>query len=207
MDSGINNRKRVPKPVKRKQNAKKFGSGFVLLILAVILTVGGTLAYIITKTEQKDNTFTPGKVACEVVETFDKKVKSDVKIKNTGNTDAYIRAEIVVTWARDAADSGDRIISAKQPVAGEDYTIELNETDWIMIGGYYCHKASVAADKETEVLIKSCKPVDGKAPAGYHLSVEIIASAIQSDPTTAVTEKWGVTVENSMITGPAPKGE
>ena len=124
MNSENNTRKRVPKPVKRRQKAKRVGSGFVLLILAVVLAIGGTLAYIIANTEEVKNKFTPGEVRCEVVEQFEKpyKVKSDVKIKNTGNTAAYIRATYVVTWQKD-----DGTVNGKMPVVGTDYTIDVEK--------------------------------------------------------------------------------
>lgn len=204
MNSENNTRKRVPKPVKRRQNVKKIGSGFVLLILAVVLAIGGTLAFIITNTEPVDNKFTPGVVSCVVDEKFDEshKVKSDVKIKNTGNTAAYIRATYVVTWK---ADNG--TVNAKQPEKDKDYTIIFaDNTGWIQIGDYWYFESAVAPedgvteDGLTDVLIETCKLVEGVTPPeGYHLSVEIIASAIQSEPKSAVTEEWKVNVVDGKI--------
>lgn len=198
MNSENNTRKRVPKPVKRRQNVKKIGSGFVLLILAVVLAIGGTLAYIIANTVSVENKFTPGEVRCEVVEQFEEphKVKSDVKIKNTGNTAAYIRATYVVTWQKENG-----TVNGKMPVAGTDYTIEFAENSgWEKIGDYWYYTSPVAAGGETGVLIASCKLAEGAAvPTGYHLSVEIIASAIQSEPDTVVAEKWKVNVVDGKI--------
>lgn len=206
MNSENNTRKRVPKPVKRRQKAKRVGSGFVLLILAVVLAIGGTLAYIIANTEEVRNKFTPGEVRCEVEETFKNNVKSDVKIKNTGNTAAYIRATYVVTWQKD-----DGTVNGKMPVAGTDYTIDVEsakERGWMLIDGYWYYTSPVAPEGVTDVLIASCKLAEGAAvPTGYHLSVEIIASAIQSDPDTVVAEKWGVTVVNNKIKGAAASAD
>ena len=42
--------------------------------------------------------------------------------------------------------------------------------------------------------------IDGKAPEGYLLSVEILASAIQSESSSVVADQWGVTVTDSGIT-------
>ena len=52
------------------------------------------------------------------------------------------------------------------------------------------------------MLIKECKKVDGVTPPdGYDLSVEIIASGIQSTPDGAVKEAWGMTVDaNGQLT-------
>ena len=196
MNSENNTRKRVPKPVRRRQKAKRVGSGFVLLILAI----GGTLAYIIVNTVSVENKFTPGEVRCEVLEDFDKITKSNVRIKNTGNTAAYIRATYVVTWQKD-----DGTVNGKMPVVGTDYTIVFaDNTGWNKIGDYWYYTSPVAAGGETGVLIASCKLAEGAAvPTGYHLSVEIIASAIQSEPASVVAEKWHVAVDNGKITGAA----
>lgn len=204
MNSENNTRKRVPKPVKRRQKAKRVGSGFVLLILAVVLAIGGTLAYIIANTEEVKNKFTPGEVRCEVEETFKDNVKSDVKIKNTGNTAAYIRATYVVTWQKD-----DGTVNGKMPVVGTDYTIVFaDNTGWKKIGDYWYYTSPVAAGGETGVLIDSCKLAEGaEVPTGYHLSVEIIASAIQSGPASVVAEKWHVAVDNGKITGAAASAD
>ena len=204
MNSENNTRKRVPKPVKRRQKAKRVGSGFVLLILAVVLAIGGTLAYIIANTVSVENKFTPGEVRCEVEETFKHNVKSDVKIKNTGNTAAYIRATYVVTWQKD-----DGTVNGKMPVVGTDYTIVFaDNTGWELIGDYWYYTSPVAAGGETGVLIASCKLAEGAAvPTGYHLSVEIIASAIQSEPASVVAEKWHVAVDNGKITGAAASAD
>ena len=208
MNSENNTRKRVPKPVKRRQKAKRVGSGFVLLILAVVLAIGGTLAYIIANTVSVENKFTPGEVRCEVLEDFDKifdKItKSNVRIKNTGNTAAYIRATYVVTWQKD-----DGTVNGKMPVVGTDYTIEFAENSgWKLIGDYWYYTSPVAAGGETGVLIASCKLAEGTAvPTGYHLSVEIIASAIQSEPASVVAEKWHVAVDNGKITGAAASAD
>lgn len=204
MNSENNTRKRVPKPVKRRQKAKRVGSGFVLLILAAVLAIGGTLAYIIANTVSVENKFTPGEVRCEVLEDFDKITKSNVRIKNTGNTAAYIRATYVVTWQKD-----DGTVNGKMPVVGTDYTIEFAENSgWELIGDYWYYTSPVAAGGETGVLIASCKLVEGAAvPTGYHLSVEIIASAIQSEPASVVAEKWHVAVDNGKITGAAASAD
>lgn len=205
MNSENNTRKRVPKPVKRRQKAKRVGSGFVLLILAVVLAIGGTLAYIIANTASVENKFTPGEVRCEVLEDpFDKITKSNVRIKNTGNTAAYIRATYVVTWQKE-----DGTVNGKMPVAKTDYTIVFaDNTGWKKIGDYWYYTSPVATGGETGVLIASCKLAEGAAvPTGYHLSVEIIASAIQSEPASVVAEKWHVAVDNGKITGAAASAD
>lgn len=171
----------------------------VVSVLALVLAVaGGTLAWLTANTTPVTNTFTPAQVSCEVDETFQNNVKSAVSIKNTSNIDAYIRAYVVVTW-KDAQGN----VYGK-PVKDTDYTIEYaTGTGWEKgSDGYYYFTKPVGVDKTTSELIKTCAPVADKAPAGYDLSVEIIAEAIQSLPATTVASVWPVTVDANGALAP-----
>lgn len=172
----------------------------VVSVLALVLAVaGGTLAWLTANSGPVTNTFTPAQVTCTVEETFDGTTKSDVKIKNTSNIDAYIRAYVVVTWKNAQGN-----VYGK-PVKDTDYTIEYaTGTGWDKgSDGYYYYTSPVVAnDGLTGVLITKCEPVADKAPAGYDLSVEIIAEAIQSLPTTTVTSVWPVTVDANGALAP-----
>ena len=176
---------------------KKVSLLLVSLVLIAAIAVGSTVAFIATSTEPITNIFNPANVTIDIDEKFENGVKTDVQVKNTGNTDAFIRAKIVVTW-KDANGN----VSATKPVEGTDYTMTLNETNWFRgsDGFYYC-KTSVAPKGSTPALITACKKADGVTPPdGYDLSVEIIASGIQSTPDSAVKEAWGMTVANGQLT-------
>lgn len=162
-------------------------SGILLAAVIVLLAgaVGGTWAFLVAQSEPVQNNFTYAHVRCTIDEKFENGVKSDVKIKNTGDIPAYIRARIVVTW-KDTSGN----VSAAVPVKDTDYTITFNETDWTQQGDYWYCKTAVDATKFTPVLITECKKT-GAAPGGYNLSVEILADAIQSEPASAVKEAWG----------------
>ena len=163
---------------------------FPALALLLALSVGGTAAFLVAQGDPIKNEFVPSKVSCQVIE--DELDQTQKAIKNTGDTAAYIRAAIVVTW-KDTAGN----IYAGKPQAGEnkDYTITLNDESWVQgSDGFYYHKEPVAADQSSAVLIESCAPMEGKTPAGYSLNVEILGSAIQSVPAAAAESSWGVTV-------------
>lgn len=175
--------------------------------LAVLLTatVGSTAAWLVSKPAAVENDFVPGKVACEVLEDFGKDyVKRDVKVQNTGNTDAYIRVLLVFTWK----DKEGNIFSNK-PQEGIDYQINMDNmdlTDWIMqksdTGVYFYYKKPVKPGEETGKLIESLRQtagVTGPENGKYKLSVDILADAVQADPPEAVKESWGVDVENGKI--------
>lgn len=181
--------RRVPR------HGRRLGFGRQVLLLAALAViamgvVGGTVAYLVTDTAPVVNTFTPGEVSCEIKETFNGTTKENVTVTNTGNTDAYIRAAIIVTW-KDAEGN----IAATVPVKDDDYKISLNSTEWTEHGGYYYYKSSVAPEGTTVNLINSCEVL--KSNDGYTLSVEILADAIQSSPVEAVREAWGYVPSSS----------
>lgn len=175
--------------------------------LAVLLTatVGSTAAWLVSKPAAVENDFVPGKVACQVLEKFDTEsgtsVKRNVRVKNTGNTDAYIRVLLVFTWK----DKDGNIFSNK-PQEGKDYQINKNLTDWIKqesdAGAYFYYKKPVAPGAETVELIDSLRQtpgVTGPENGKYKLSVDILADAVQANPPEAVKDSWGVDVENGEI--------
>ncbi len=168
----------------------------LLSVLTVILGLAGgiTLAYIFTQTQPIENTFRPTEVTVEIEEEFDGSVKSDVKITNTGTAPSYIRAAVVVTWV-----TSDGSTLAETPVEGEDYDITYAEnTGWLKgDDGYWYYTTPVNPNESTGILIDECTQLAEKADC--QLAVEILASAIQSDPSDAVTEAWGVTVLDGVI--------
>lgn len=170
----------------------------VSLLLVMVLSIGGTLAWLTADTAPVVNTFTAGEVTTTVVEELKDGVKNDVRIKNDEKSvDAYIRAMVVVTWQND-----DGNVYGTAPVENMDYTITwsgIEYNNWFKIGDYYYHKAAVKPGNSTSVLFTKCKPVEGKAPEGYHLCVEVISSAIQAEPDTAVENAWGITVVDGKL--------
>lgn len=167
----------------------------VVSLLALLLVVaGGTLAWL-TAQDSVSNTFTPAHVTCDVDETFKNGIKSDVKIKNTSDIPVYIRASIVVTWKNSNGN-----VYGQKPVAVTDYNMDIATDGWVLKDGYYYCTSPMTVGAKTPVLINSCTEVSANAPEGnYHLSVEIIAEAIQSQPARAVEDAWGVTVSDGTL--------
>lgn len=182
--------------VEKRSRAKKPLAALVALVLIIGAVVGGTLAYLAARTDAIVNTFNPAKVDIRIDENFNGSTKKDVKITNTGDTEVYIRATYVVTW-KDAAEN----VYPEQPQPGVDYTISLNpKQDWFCYNGYYYYTAPVAPHASTGVLIDLCTPVAERVPEGYTLSVNVLASAIQSVPAEAVGQAWGVSIAPGSVT-------
>lgn len=167
-----------PKHEMPRKGIMKYKKSHILLVsLLVIMTigVGATLAFVMDATDALVNIFNPAHVSCAVVETLENNVKTDVSIQNTSNIPAYIRTTYVVSWQ-----NADGNVYGKVPVEGVDYSISLAE-GWTVDKGYYYWSDSVAPDANTGVLIRECKPLKAAPAEDYHLSVEIIAEAIQAD--------------------------
>ncbi len=169
-------------------------SAIAIVIIAVFSSV--TLAYLLAETEPVINSLNAAVVACEVQESsFDGNVKKEVSIQNTGEVDSYIRAMVVATWM---SEDGTKV-AAQSPQAETDYTmIYATGTAWQRgADGFWYYTLPVAVGERTGILIESCEINEGATiPEGFYLSVEVIASAIQSTPATAVLEKWDSGVGN-----------
>lgn len=160
------------------------------LLLVIGLAISGTLAYITATVDCITNTFQPSQVTTAVVETFENGVKKDVKIQNTGDIDAWIRAYVLVTWQ-----DGNGNVYGELPVKDTDYTITYDLASGWLKGedGFYYWSTPLAFQEGsnlTGVLLSECKAINGQAPEGYSLAVEIVGSGLQSVPARVFNETW-----------------
>ena len=157
-----------------------------VLIIAVLLllgaAVGSTVAFLTTKTKPVENSFEYAKVSCEVT--------GSQEIINTGTTDAYIRATYVVNWLN----KDGSIAPVPQGTIPNGYELSISENPdkaWTKgTDGYFYYLTPVAPGHFTEGgSLVNCSVVYPEN-AEYILSVEILATAVQSTPANAVTEAW-----------------
>ena len=175
-----------------KTNRPKHFAGLLALVLILVCTVGGTVAYLVTHTDPVVNTFTPGKVSCQVEEEFkdNDTVKTKAVVKNTGNVPAYIRVAVVANTV-----DGDNITGMKTLPVGW-----LNAEKWTEVGGFYYYKGVVQPGDVTANLLTA---------AGIDLTgiqVTILASAIQSMPDEAVKDAWNMSYDSDTSTWSAVTG-
>ncbi len=101
------------------------------------------------------------------------------------------------------SDPADQTVTAQTPQQGKDYIITyFTNTGWLKgSDGYWYYQSPVVPGATTNGFIKSCGQLStASVPQGYHLSVEIVASAIQSTPETVVQNQWNVTIADGKIT-------
>ena len=172
------------RPRVRMNRAAVLCMAIIMLIGAV---VGSTVAFLITNTGPVENKFAYASVSCNVKEDFNGSIKKNVQITNTGSTDAYIRATYVVNWL----DAQGNIVASVPD--GYSYSLNVNpDGKWTKMGDYYYYLTPVAPRDSTPGSLLTCTVTRPDNPE-YRLSVEILATAIQSTPAKAVTEAWGVT--------------
>ena len=182
----------------------------ICLLLTVVVSIGGTLAYIITSTPPVENINKFEDFGNYIVEKNDGTTKKDVRVQNSISgtvdsqiVDAYIRAAYVVTWQK--IENG---ITYVKPAVEGDYTVSLNLNNssdevagaWVKNGDYYYFTEAIKSGEYTNVLINSIAPVEGKAPEGYSLNVEIISQSVQSSPSNAVADAWHVVISPDGVT-------
>ena len=166
----------------------------IACLVAAVTAVGVTVAYIIKNTSSVKNEFVPASVTCEVEEEFQNGLKTDVVVRNTGNVPAFIRGTVVVNWISD-----DGKVHSKSPVADTDYTIRFADVGWVKgQDGFWYYTQAVSPKDVTSELIKSAS-VSGNAPEGYTLGINIIATAIQTEPENAVSEAWSVNAVDGKL--------
>lgn len=181
--------------MRRRTRKKKVNVAVIAVLFLCIIagTVGGVYAYLTAKTDPISNEFVPAKVSCLVEEDFAEGVKSNVKVRNTGNIDAYIRAVVVATFV-----SEDGKVLATAPKESVDYFIQWGTDGWTQgQDGYWYHTKPVKPEETTVLLIESAYELS--VPDGYRLHLQILATGVQSDPTIAVQEAWGVSVNNGEL--------
>ena len=182
---------------KRKRRSNKAGTMFLSLLLVVTLAISGTVAYLVTKSEPVENKFTPSHVACQVTEDFNGTIKSNVNVKNTGDTDAYIRVKLVSYRVNAQGQHIGGTVAVPSFTPGENWKLHTD--------GYYYYTIPVAPNggvpanpligKPGITLTGSYSDADGGSQV-----IEVMAEAIQSGPDYAVGQSWGVSITPGNVT-------
>lgn len=187
------------KHLKNNSRKGKFGKAGTLvlsLLLLVTVVVGGTIAYLVTNTAPIENKFTPSHVSCQVTETFNGTVKSNVNVNNASDIAAYIRVKLVTY----------RVNNAGEHIGGiatiPDFTPGIN---WVKHSdGYYYYTLPVAAGQMPDTALIGSNGISLKSSYddadGGKQVIEVMAEAIQSVPAQAVQDAWSVSISEGSVT-------
>lgn len=171
----------------------------ISIVLLLSAAIGGTLAYIAVSTPAVVNQFSSASVSCMV--NVDDATRT-IDVTNTGNINAYIRATFIVNWM-----DADGNVYGIAPVKGEqkgqeDYYVTPMGTEWTYdsVNDIYYYPQVVKPGDTTKDLVADIYVTENAAPTGYHLSVEVVAEAIQADGRVNITsgnrayvDAWNVT--------------
>ena len=155
----------------------------IALALILVLAVGGTVAYIFTHTGPVINTFTPADAKITVDEqTSDNQKTSITVVNNSTGVPVYTRVALVANMIdKDKNVTGAASVPPFTP--GENW---FEGSD-----GYYYYTKAVPVGGSTGNLLEKAMTLD------ENMQVVVLADAIQAEPTTAVTQAWGVTVDSN----------
>ena len=164
--------------------AKKLSAAAIAIILVVVMTIGGTVAFLMDSTESVVNKFTPASSGITIEEKVKENCKTEIAVKNTGDTGAYIRVSLVANYYDE---NGNITGGAAVP------NFTLNSEKWLLgDDGYYYYKQPIAAGDVTDNLLAS----ESKMQLEDNMQVTVLAQSIQASPTSVVHDKWGVTVNS-----------
>lgn len=173
---------------KSSRNRIKLATPMLVVILLVVFTVGGTVAWLTTHTEPVNNQFTPAQVSCAVSESFNGTTKSNVSVTNTSDIPAYVRIRLVSY----------RVNASGQRIGGAAEIPEFSPANgWVKgTDGMYYYPSPVAVNATAPALFGSITLASYNDADGGKQVIEVIAEAIQAagvnaQGTAAVTAAWG----------------
>ena len=173
--------------------ARKTATLLVAIVLLLGVAVGTTVAYLIDRTEKIENKFEYAKTDVTVTEELTGTTKSNVQVKNNSNIPVYIRATYVANWV----DAAGNIVTS----VPTGYSITKTENPggmWVKgTDGYFYYPTPVQPNDSTAGSLLTCGVTYPAENPEYTLSVEILATAIQSEPKDAVEAVWPVKVEEN----------
>lgn len=174
-----------------RKSRRKSSALLISFILLLTLVVGTTIAYIIDRTEEVVNTFSPTSVICEITEEFDGELKKNVNVTNTSDISVYVRVKLIAYRVNDNA----QIIGGTAEIP----TFTLG-TDWFEKNGFYYYSKPVKPKEEPAADLigeGGIRLVEYNDADGGKQVIEVMAEAIQSEPTSIVAEKWSVDVSDN----------
>lgn len=160
-----------------KLSGKKAIILFVLTAVLVTGAVGGTVAYLATRTRDVPNTFHPAEIEISSW-TFDDLI-------NSGDTEVYVRATLVSAWV---SNEDKRTVWAVDPVEGVDYTLTIQDGWFKGSDGFYYRREKMNAAQSVQ-FVHGTQLTEKE---GFTLRILVMYSSIQTEPNKAVEESWGV---------------
>lgn len=162
----------------------------VVMIFSLTAGMKSTFAWLIDEEKPLQNTFEPVQVSCQIEEQFENNEKQAVKVKNTGEADAYIRIAV----------SSNYIDESGAIIEPANAALSLNKTWFKAADGFYYYQNAVKAGEFTDILF------EGSITNDEGLQMVVLAEALQAqgaeDAVPAVQKVWSAVMvgENGRLT-------
>lgn len=200
---------------KTRSNKLLTALAVVIVLVIVVTSISAVVAYMIKRSDEVKNTFVPAKIDYNVVEDFDREIKTSVKVQSTSNVDTYIRVKVITYWK----DSKGNIVGRTSPTVGfgadNSGAWKYNTEDWLYdaTNQTFYYKTTLAPGATSDDILNLAGAFTGielesvtegsTVKFTYHPVVTFIVEGIQANPNNAVTESWGVTLDSDgKITNP-----
>ncbi len=173
----------------RKWRINKIAVMAAAIVVVILVSIGGTLAWSAHQSNPVQNTFTPGTADIDIHEKVENDIKEEVTVRNQGKSPVYVRVAVVIN----SLDENGNIIFGETP----DFV--LNKKNWTQLNdGYYYYNGILAPGDSTANLLNESFHL---AQGNKKYEMDILAEAIQAggttpDGTPAVEDAWKATYEN-----------
>ena len=154
---------------------------FILLCATVLSSVYATnsIRYTNDRTQEPvADSFEAAVVTCEVVKGND----GAYTVTNTGNVAVYLRVLIAANWV-----NADGSVHYRKPVIA----VETDETWLIADDGYVYYKIPLEPEEYVTLTVAHNDNTD-PCPVNTVLDINFIAEVIQSKPSGAIQDAWGI---------------
>ena len=185
-------------------------------LLVIGLVAGGaTMAYLFDQSGQKQNQFTHGTPSVDIEENSSGTPESsnvvshggntavkEVKVTNTGDIPLYVRVMLIPGWKEtDGQAPAGKLDFGAEPMWKDDRTLVMGDVElhlnaywanyWLYDSEsrYFYHKASVAPQGSTALLLEKVVLPEGTEEVWDALQVEVLTDSIQAEG-NAVNDAW-----------------
>ncbi len=188
------------------------------IVLVLVISAGSTLAYLTTRTEDKDNTFAFPEAGVTIEENFDGWDIKEVQVKNDSTIPGVVRV-LLLPRIEDAegnyvsADLGQLSQPQDNKIVMGDFTLELAadwEDNWFYQDGFFYYRKVLEPGATSEKLLQKVSLTEDttemrKKYKDLAIKVDVQADFLQAEGGAPESE-WGVTVSGSAVAPAAPEG-
>ncbi len=165
-----------------------------VLLIAVVLHIKPTLAYLEASMSEVVNTFFPTKVETELEEDLEGDVKKSITVEYTGTTAGYVRVQLVP----ELRDKEGNLVA--EQISMDDFEFSKGDmTNWIESDGYYYYKKVVQPSENHPKLQLPITNISVKDLGSYKENIPVLSVLVQTVDELHVEEAWKVTLSGGVI--------